>query len=226
MKRDSLLEVCAVLLFTNGLVWKALRFAVESTAVVAGLSGFMTSLPETLSDISKTQSIANVLRSSINPTAGLMVKDLWSAYTARRAWAIRGANLTCRNGEITLLLGDDGAGKTRFLTAIAESILMPPKRGLTSTLVRGSICLGGLDVQKWDRNMLKKRLGLFLNDVSVLADFARISSGLTLEEILEPADNSKGRSSSYSSGAYEKSCMKLAVKVIYFVGVTRESITR
>ena len=92
-------------------------------------------------------------------------------------------------------MGDDASGKTRLVTAIAEIIAVPPKIARTTTLAKGSISVGGVDVMKWDRAQLKRKVGIFLNDVRSLADFAQLSSGMTLEDILKPIQSS-GKSTS------------------------------
>jgi len=211
---DSLYDVAVVLLFTNGIVWNALKYAVQSTETKKWVAGFLPSLAEAIEERSKLMqtSSANLqVQASISPTAGLLVKDLWAAHTTKRAWAVRGTNLACRNGEILVLLGDDGAGKTRLLTTLAEAILSPPKLSLSASRVRGTISVGNLDVAKWDRNMLKKRVGLLLNDVRTMSDTAQLWTGLTLEEILEPLDGL--RSPSHNPGAGERACMILALKI-------------
>ena len=86
-----------------------------------------------------------------SPTRGITVSDLWAAHSSRRAWAVRGSNVQCQNGEVVQILGGDGSGKTRLLTAIAERIFAPPKSARTTTYVRGSITVAGVDISKWDR---------------------------------------------------------------------------
>jgi ABC-type multidrug transport system ATPase subunit len=127
----------------------------------------------------------------------------------KRAWAARGANLGCTNGEILLLLGEEGAGKSRLMTSIAESIVGPTRRALTTTRVRGSITLGGLEVTKWDKVQLRKRFGLLLHDVRTVADMSKALSGWTLEEVLEPSTGLR----SLESSRKEKNCVAVALKI-------------
>ena len=186
---NSIWDVSIMLLFALRSSWKSIAKAVESSTLRPYVQSFVKGLSEVVEEVSGTQQGAGTqLGSSISPTIGLSVKDLWAAHTAKRAWAVRGATFECHNGEVVAILGDDGAGKTRLLTAIAEALVNPAKRSLTTTKVRGSVSIGGLDSMKWDREQLKKKLGLFLNDVRTIADNAEFMSGLTLEEILEPAD--------------------------------------
>lgn len=210
---ESLLEVAVLLLFTNGQVWRTMARAVEANDLRPQIIGFLDSLGRTADELVQNELIQRPLSTSMNPMAGLLVKDFWAAHTVKRAWAVRGANLACRNGEVLLVLGDDGAGKSRLLTALAESMILPPKRALTTTKVRGSIVFGGIDITQWDHTELKKRVGLFLNDIRTMADKADMWSGMSLEEILEPGDGLGAIDPTHTSTATEKACMVLALKI-------------
>jgi ABC-type multidrug transport system fused ATPase/permease subunit len=211
---DSVLDVSVILLFVFFLVYDALKKAVELSEALPVAKGFLSMLSKTLDEIqqSNKQQADIKFMASVSPTEGLMVRDLWASYTSKRAWAVRGANLQCKNGEILAVLGDDGCGKTRMLTTIAESLIIPPKHSLTSNKVRGLVAVGGLDASKWDRRLLKRRLGIVLSDVRTVGDAATLFSGWTMEEILEPVDGI--RSSSHTLSASEKSSIILGLKVI------------
>ena len=103
------------------------------------------------------------------------------------AWASRGANLACKSGEVTLILGDDSCGKTRLLTAISEVILTPPKSSRSTVLARGKVSIGGLDTTKWEKSRIKRKVSVMLNDARTLADMSQYYSGSTVTEILQPA---------------------------------------
>jgi hypothetical protein len=212
---DSALDVTTLLLFTLHMSWRAMRYIVESMDSRPSVHGFLKDVSTTMDEVSilRKSHMDLQLVAAISPTKGLAVSDLWAAHAAKRAWAVRGANLECRNGELVVIIGDDGAGKTRLLTAIAESMVFPPKESLSTTKVRGLISMGGVDVTKWDRGQLKRRLGLVLNDVRTVADSAELLSGLTLEEILEPSDALQVVDPSHTAGANERNSMILALKV-------------
>jgi ABC-type multidrug transport system fused ATPase/permease subunit len=215
LKWDSLMDVSVVLVSVLVLVYHALRDAIASMDARPYMLEFLETLSQMTKEISilqKSQSDMQ-LPASLSPTAGLAVNDLWAAHTSKRAWAVRGASLFCKNGEILVLLGDDGHGKTRLLTTLAECMLTPPRSAISSNKVRGSISLGGIDIAKWDRNLVRRRLGVLLSDVRTVADMANLFSGLTLEEILEPVDFSKGINPSHKLNPGEKSAMVLALKV-------------
>jgi ABC-type multidrug transport system fused ATPase/permease subunit len=212
MDWGSTIDVSALLLVVMNLSWNAVTASVVSCDYKPHVMDFVKTLANTVVEVSSLdQSTQTQFGSPISPSKGLSVRDLWAAHTAKRAWAVRGASLDCPNGEVHVILGDDGAGKSRLLTAIAESMIFPTRQALTTTKVRGSVCFGGLDSAKWDRTLLKKQLGLFLNDVRTVSDNAEFMSGFTLEEILEPMD---GRlSTTYSTGTRESSAINLALQV-------------
>lgn len=189
LRFNSIWDVSIMLMFTLRLSWKAIAKTIESSNLRPYVQNFVKVLNEVVEEVSGSQKRPEpLLGTSLSPTIGLSVRDLWAAHTSKRAWAVRGASFDCHNGEIVAILGDDGEGKSRLLTAIAEALVNPAKRSLTTTKVRGSVSICGLDSMKWDRDQLKKRLGLFLNDVRTIADNAEFMSGFTLEEILEPMD--------------------------------------
>lgn len=212
---DSLVDSSILLLFVLTLTWKAMSRLISVSDTGPTAVDFLSSLGGTVNDVLQSQKAASMklqLSASISPSKGLTITDLWAAHTAKRAWAVRGAHLTCRNGEVVVILGDDSAGKSRLLTSISEAIVAPPRRALSTTKVRGSISLGGLDVSKWDRGQLKRRVGLVLNDVRTVSDTAELVSGLTLEEILEPMDGVHNPGEPHVLSTHEKSAMNLALQ--------------
>eukprot|EP00797_Seminavis_robusta_P030531 Sro63_g036010.2 (988) ;mRNA; f:114227-117190 len=210
---ESILELTVLLLFTNGLVWQTMTTVVQSRDLHPDIPTFLAALAQAWSEMNNQPVSSRPLHGSVNPAAGLVVKDLWSAHVFKRAWAVRGAQLSCRNGEVLVILGDDGAGKSRLLTTLAESLVSPPKQSLTATKVRGNIFVGGIDVAQWDKSLLRKRLGLCLTDVTSLALRASMWSGLSLEEIMEPGDRMKITDPTHTTGPVEKACVVLALKI-------------
>jgi len=213
---DSMLDVSVILISVFMLVWNALK---QSTLLQASLpyaKSFLSDLSKTMEEIAESnkQQADLKLSASISANAGLVVRDLWAAHTTKHAWAVRGANLECRNGEVLAVLGDDSSGKSRLLTTIAESLITPPKQSRTSNTVRGFVAVGGLDGSKWDKASLKRRLGILLSDVCTLGDTASIFSGWTLEEILEPVDGVQPYPRTLTSS--EKSAVRLGLKVSLF----------
>ena len=215
---DSLFDLSFLQVLLFGLVWQTLLKVIASGNDASVVKEFQAGLVSTQEEVEKSNksNAAFHAMGSVNPNAGIAVRDLWSAHATKRSWAIRGANFQCKNGEILAVLGEDGNGKTRLLTTVAESLIFPPKRTATTNKVRGLIAIGGLDVAKWDRKMLKRRLGVFLSDVRMVADSASLFSGWTMEEILEPVDGLRSSNGDPMHRTYtkaEKSAMILALKV-------------
>jgi ABC-type multidrug transport system fused ATPase/permease subunit len=214
---DCYLDVSVTLLFAHNVAGHALEACVRSKCLDATVSRFISLFVGAADDRRKqlaNQSPSIELQASLSPTAGVFVKDLWAAHTTRRAWAVRGANLACKNGEIVLILGDAGSGKSRLLTTLAESAIAPPRMALTATRVRGSIYFGGVEVNKWEKSQLIRRLGLFLNDVRTVSDVARVLSGLALEEVLEPSSGTRSLVDlSHNPGSSERNAMVIALRI-------------
>lgn len=212
----SLIDVSTVLLLTQLLSWKAMSSSLVADECRGAVSGFVTSLRKATNErLSRLNSPPLSLQQqvSISPSAGLEVKDLWAAHTTKRAWAVRGVSLECRNGNVLLILGDDSAGKSRLLTALAEAISCPPPQALTTTRVRGSIRVAGVELNRWDSKLLQKRVWSVLHDVRSMSDFAQILSGMSLEEILEPSGGIRYLELSHRPGPNERATMMLALKL-------------
>ncbi len=212
---DSILDVSVVLFGVYMVAKNAIQNVVSSCQKRSTVKAFLSLLSSTLDEIKETNRRQTDIQfmTAVSPTAGLVVKDLWAAHTTKRAWAVRGANIQCKNGELLVLLGDDGAGKTRILTSIAESLISPPRRSLTSNKVRGFVGIGGVESAKWDKTVLKRRLGVLLSDVRTVADTASLYSGWSMEEILEPVDGLRLAHADHKLSSSEKSSMLLALKV-------------
>jgi hypothetical protein len=215
LKWDSLVDVSIVLIGVFMVASNAIESVVLSTRSRQAVLSFVSSLSSTIEEIKENNRRQADIQfmASVSPTAGLVVRDLWAAHTTKRAWAVRGATFQCRNGEILAVLGDDGAGKSRLLTTIAEALLSPPRRSLTSNKVRGFVGIGGVDSSKWDKAVLRRRLGVLLSDVRTVADAANLYSGCSMEEILEPVDGVRVSDGERKLGASERSSILLALKV-------------
>lgn len=94
--------------------------------------------------------------------------------------------MSCKSGEVILILGEDSSGKSRLLTAISEAIVSPPKSSRTTIIARGKILVGDVDTIKWDKSRIKRKVGIFINDARTIADISQYFSGSTLSDILQP----------------------------------------
>jgi ABC-type multidrug transport system fused ATPase/permease subunit len=214
----SLLDMAALLLMTNIQVGRAAHYAISAANARLGtsLTTFFQTLSNTVSELQKLSAASSnsdfQAMLTASPTEGVVVTDFWAAHSTRQAWAVKGANIQCKNGEVVVVIGSDGAGKSRLLTSISEYIFAPLKSARTTTFVRGSVSVAGVNLSKWDRIQLQRRVGVLLNDVRTVSDYASLVTGCTLEEILEPiplVGGAPGR----QIGAKEKNAMAIAIKI-------------
>lgn len=209
---SSLLEMAALLFATNIQVGKAAHNAIIASNARLGssLTAFFQTLAGVVGEVQKLAAASSnsdfQAMLTASPTAGIVVNDFWAAHSTRKAWAVKGANLKCRNGEVVLVIGAGGAGKSRLLTSISEHIFAPPKSARTTTHARGTINVAGVDLAKWDRAQLQRRVGVWLHDVRTVSDYASLVTGCTLEEILEPVSDSQ-------MSTKERNAVALAMKV-------------
>jgi len=212
----SLFDLTLLLVFVHSLVRYAACYAIDATNAQLGsvmttfiqrLAGAVAESQKISADTLSTADFQAMLTAS--PVKGLAVSDLWAAHSTRKAWAVKGANIQCRNGEVVMIIGDDGSGKSRLLTAISEHIFIPLKSARTTTYVRGSINIAGVDLAKWDRAQLQRRVGVSLNDARTVSDWASLMSGCSLEEILEPLPITGGA----RIGTRERNAIGVAMKI-------------
>uniref|UniRef100_A0A7S1YDK3 ABC transporter domain-containing protein n=2 Tax=Grammatophora oceanica TaxID=210454 RepID=A0A7S1YDK3_9STRA len=209
---DSVVDVSFLMLAALSLSWQAIRAGLAVSDTRSQTVDFITQLASLTTEVAGNTDLSTETQfgSTIVPAKGLSVRDLWASHAFVSAWAVRGANLDCAGGEVILVLGDEASGKTRLLTAVAESIIAPPRTALTTTKVRGTVSICGVDVSKWDQGMLKRRLGLLLSDVRSQSDVADLLSGMTVGEILEPV---VGSVMSQSNVAAKRSAISQAMKI-------------
>ena len=221
----SLFQLGALLLFTQMLVNQATSDATKAANLrlqkrVGSFFRQVTTAVAELQSIAAESSASADFQAMLtaNPSRGIDVSDLWAAHSSRQAWAVKGANLKCRNGQVILILGANGAGKTRLLTSLAEHIFVPPRSARTTTYVRGKIEIAGVDLVKWDRRQLQQRIGICLSDVRTISDYASLYAGCTLGEILEPIPIQNS-----PFGQKEKNAMSVAMKI---TGLSSSIISR
>jgi len=81
-------------------------------------------------------------------------------YAGRDAPALHGVSLTCRAGEITLIVGQSGSGKTTLARCINGLIPHSYKSGT----LHGEVCCGGQPVGRLSLAQLARRIGTVMQD--------------------------------------------------------------
>jgi len=212
----ALSQLATLLLFTHLRVNNAVSNVIQANTVNMSQSVhlFFKKLTDTVQEVQKIAEDSSAgsdfqAMLTASPVEGISVTDLWAAHSARKAWAVKGANMQCKNGQVVMILG--AKGKTRLLTSIAERIFVPPKLVRTTIYVRGSIKVAGVDLSKWDHRQLRKRVGVSLNDVRTVSDYAQLCSELSLEEILEPDLSPEGGGNHL--GPKQRNSVAVAMKI-------------
>lgn len=81
-------------------------------------------------------------------------EDVWLSYVPREP-VLRGISFRVQPGEKIALVGPTGHGKTSIISTLCRFY----------DVERGRILVDGLDVREWDKTLLRKHLGLVLQDV-------------------------------------------------------------
>ena len=92
-----------------------------------------------------------------------------------RRWALRGIDLFIPAGQSLALVGQNGAGKTTFIKLLTR--LYDP--------TEGRILLDGRDLQEWDEDELRRRIGVIFQDFNQYYFLLRENVGVGSIEHLE-----------------------------------------
>ena len=85
---------------------------------------------------------------------GIVFDDVGFQYPGQKGWALRHVSLRIGQKESLALVGHNGAGKTTFIKLLSR--LYEP--------TEGRILLDGRDLRSWDREELRKRIGVIFQD--------------------------------------------------------------
>jgi ATP-binding cassette subfamily B protein len=94
-------------------------------------------------------------------------RDVWLSYRHGEP-VLKGISFTARPGERIALVGATGGGKTSIISALCRFY----------DVDRGAILVDGVDIRQWDKQHLRRQLGLVLQDVFLFS--GDIASNITL----------------------------------------------
>ena len=107
-------------------------------------------------------------------------QDVWLAYQPGEP-VLKGISFTVQPGEKIALVGATGGGKTSIISALCRFY----------ELERGAILVDGLDIRSWNKQDLRRHLGLVLQDVFLfsgnMADNITLGDPLISEERMKEA---------------------------------------
>ena len=94
-------------------------------------------------------------------------KDVWLSYRSGEP-VLRGISFKVRPGEKIALVGATGGGKTSIISALCRFY----------DVERGAVLVDGIDVREWNKQELRRHLGLVLQDVFLFS--GDIATNITL----------------------------------------------
>jgi ABC-type multidrug transport system fused ATPase/permease subunit len=97
-------------------------------------------------------------------------KDVWLAYNPGEP-VLKGVSFRVRPGEKVALVGATGGGKTSIISSLCRFY----------DLERGAILVDGIDVREWDKQQLRRHIGLVLQDVFLFS--GDIAANITLGDM-------------------------------------------
>jgi ATP-binding cassette, subfamily B, bacterial len=106
---------------------------------------------------------------------GLRFENVGFRYPDSDRWALRGIDLFIPAGQSLALVGQNGAGKTTFIKLLTR--LYDPSEG--------RVLLDGRDLQEWDEDVLRRRLGVIFQDFNQYYFLLRENIGVGSIEHLE-----------------------------------------
>jgi ATP-binding cassette subfamily B protein len=106
---------------------------------------------------------------------GIRFEDVGFRYPDAEGWALRHVSLYIPRGQSLALVGQNGAGKTTFIKLLTR--LYAP--------TEGRILLDGVDLQAWDEDVLRRRLGVIFQDFNQYQFRFRENVGVGSVEHLE-----------------------------------------
>jgi len=103
----------------------------------------------------------------------LTVSDLWARYSSG-GWVLRGISLSLKSGEVGLIIGDTGSGKTTLVRALSGVL------GLMGGSSRGSIKVGGIEVSGLSPRDRGRLIGVLYQDPAIHFTYPRVDEDLEL----------------------------------------------
>jgi ATP-binding cassette subfamily B protein len=96
--------------------------------------------------------------SPVSPRGEISFRDVWFAYTPDE-WVLRGVTFSVKSGETVALVGATGAGKSSLVGLL----------GRAYEAQQGTVFLDGLDVRLWQKEELRRHVGIVPQEVFLLS---------------------------------------------------------
>ena len=103
-------------------------------------------------------------------------KNVWFAYNEPE-WVLKNISFHVRPGQTVAFVGATGAGKTSIINLLSRFY----------DIQQGSICVDGRDLREYDLSLLRRQIGVVLQDVFLFAGTIRDNITLGTQTITEEA---------------------------------------
>ncbi len=101
-----------------------------------------------------TERIRSSAPAVVQPEEGIRFEGVGFRYPGSELWALRNVDLFVPKGQSLALVGENGAGKTTFIKLLSG--LYRPSEG--------RVLLDGLNLDDWDEQALRRRIGVIFQD--------------------------------------------------------------
>ncbi len=96
--------------------------------------------------------------SPVKPRGEVRFQDVWFSYTPGE-WVLRDVTFTVQSGETVALVGATGAGKSSLIGLLGRAY--EPQKG--------TILLDGVEVRRWEKDVLRRHVGIVSQEVFLLS---------------------------------------------------------
>ncbi|MEM6844830.1 MAG: ABC transporter ATP-binding protein [Bacteroidota bacterium] len=112
----------------------------------------------------------------------VLFKNVWFAYN-ERDYVLKDINFEVKPGEILALVGATGAGKSSIINLLSRFY----------DIKRGEILIDGIEVKDYDLSVLRRHIGVVLQDVFLFSDTIEKNitlgnSDISTEKVIEAAE--------------------------------------
>lgn len=117
-----------------------------------------------------------------NISGSIKLENVWFAYVDDQ-YVLRNINFEVKPGETVALVGATGAGKSSIINLLSRFY----------EINKGSILMDGVDIRKYELEVLRKHIGVVLQDVFLFSNtiYYNITLGnpsITREQVMEAAE--------------------------------------
>ena len=137
--------------FFQPIVDLAEKYNILQSAMAASERVFgLLDTPEGITDLPRP-------RTPVNRRGEVVFQDVWFSYNPEE-WVLQGVTFSVRPGETVALVGPTGAGKSSLIGLL----------GRAYDVQKGAILVDGVDVRAWEKEALRRYVGIIPQDVFLL----------------------------------------------------------